>query len=285
MIHEVDIRVQEEPFPTFSVIIPLYNKEDYIAETINSVLAQTYEDFEVIVVDDGSTDGGPQLVRESFDDSRITLISKSNGGVSSARNTGIQYAKGRYVAFLDGDDLWRIDHLSTLMSLIEKGEKRVGIYCTGYNLLHNDATICGISAENVDCVLISSRDFFRTGGRYPGYGTMHFVSSSSVCINKQILTEIGGFDTRISHGEDTDLWRRVAMRYSLFFCTKQTALYRVGTANNSFVNKNVRQYRDRHLDKYIIYGPHFNLPDMFQSVLRYLKGMLKALLNIRYRQY
>src|SRR5690606_38944730 len=96
-----------------SVVIPLYNKEVYIKQTIENVLKQSYQEFEILVVDDGSKDNGPAIVK-SFTDSRIKLIQKINGGVSSARNVGIQNAKYEYIAFLDADDIWLPNHLEEI---------------------------------------------------------------------------------------------------------------------------------------------------------------------------
>lgn len=100
-----------------SLVIPLYNKEDAILKTIDSVLKQTYSDFEVIVVDDGSKDNSLRVV-QSIEDPRLRVIHKENGGVSSARNRGIREAKGDYIALLDGDDLWEPTFLEEQIRLI-----------------------------------------------------------------------------------------------------------------------------------------------------------------------
>ena len=102
----------------FSVVIPLYNKRNSLKACIESVLNQSYKDFELIVVDDGSTDGSKEIVRE-FEDKRIRLIEKKNGGVSSARNLGVRSARNSWIAFLDGDDIWTKWHLETIVRLAE----------------------------------------------------------------------------------------------------------------------------------------------------------------------
>ncbi|HOA81558.1 MAG TPA: glycosyltransferase family 2 protein, partial [Defluviitaleaceae bacterium] len=101
----------------FSVVIPLYNKELSIGNTIQSVLDQTYQEFEIVVVNDGSTDNSLQIV-EQINDPRIRIINKPNGGVSSARNRGIKEAKSEWIALLDGDDLWTPNYLIEMKNLI-----------------------------------------------------------------------------------------------------------------------------------------------------------------------
>ena len=103
----------------FSVIIPAYNAEKFIVRSIKSVLDQNYTDFELIIVDDGSTDGTKGQI-EQFSDNRIRYVYQENGGVSAARNKGILESKGEYICFLDSDDEWKPDHLSLLCKLIEK---------------------------------------------------------------------------------------------------------------------------------------------------------------------
>ena len=118
----------------FSVVIPLYNKEALIEQTVERVLLQTYQDFEVIVVDDGSTDKGVEVVKE-FDDKRIRIIQQENQGVSAARNKGIEESQGEYIAFLDADDKWETDYLETQHCLIKKYPK-CSVYATNYKFIN-----------------------------------------------------------------------------------------------------------------------------------------------------
>ncbi|NLZ30356.1 MAG: glycosyltransferase family 2 protein, partial [Methanomicrobiales archaeon] len=116
--------------PEVSVVIPLYNKAPYIARALSSIIAQTRQDFEVIVIDDGSTDGGEEIVR-GFDDPRIRVIRQENRGVSAARNRGIEAARADFIAFLDADDEWMPTHLGALLRL--RGRyPRAGAYGTAY---------------------------------------------------------------------------------------------------------------------------------------------------------
>src|SRR5690606_30655868 len=118
--------------PFFSIVIPLYNKEKHILSTINTVLAQTFQDFEIVVVNDGSKDNSAKLVNE-IQDPRVRLISQNNSGVSAARNTGIKEASGGYIALLDADDLWLECHLENIHTLIKKFPD-YGLYACAYKI-------------------------------------------------------------------------------------------------------------------------------------------------------
>lgn len=118
-----------------SVVIPLYNKAHTIVNTLNTVLNQIYRDFEVVIVNDGSTDNGVEVIKQNFNDSRIRIINQKNAGVSAARNRGVEEAKGNWIAFLDGDDEWHPEYLSTMYGLIKKYPNAGLFLCAG--LIHN----------------------------------------------------------------------------------------------------------------------------------------------------
>ena len=190
-----------------SVVIPLYNKQESIVATLQSVLAQTYTDYEVVIVDDGSTDNSAQVVQEFFDKhpslqgrDRVRLISQPNAGVSVARNTGIIEAKGEYIAFLDGDDLWDEKYLETLHQLI----------CD-----YPDATIYGIGCAKLRDDEMISPNFTQNNKR--GYvknvwrNYSECWTGSSSCSRKEKLLEAGLFDTRLAYGEDIDMWWRLLL--------------------------------------------------------------------------
>lgn len=205
-----------------SIVIPLYNKEESIRSTINSVLVQAHQDFELIIVDDGSTDKGCDIV-ESFTDERIILIRKENGGVSSARNEGIRQARGNYVAFLDADDLWDKSFLLEISRLIEAFPD-AGILGTSYGYLKDG-------------------DFIKAGKPLPegffgivdntGWDKGHIYCSSAVCCRRDALLEAGAFDEDIAYGEDTDLWWRIMFRYPAAFSNKALATYRFDEDNRA----------------------------------------------------
>ena len=172
----------------YSVIIPLYNKRNGIVRAIDSVLSQVYQPAEIIIVDDGSTDGSVKRVR-AFDDSRIHLISQENGGVSAARNRGIKASHCRYLAFLDADDAWMPDHLSSIEKLI-RNYPQAGAFATSYFVKEAGHEVRMANFAHVPTApqggLISS--YFRciARGNNP-------VWSSAVCVPRSTFEKVGLF--------------------------------------------------------------------------------------------
>lgn len=215
----------------FSVVIPLYNKEKDIANTIDSVLAQTHLNFELIIVNDGSTDNSRRVV-EQFKDDRIFLYNKSNGGAASARNYGVQKSNAEYIAFLDGDDYWYPDHLETLDEMIKKFPQ-ARWYAKAYEVKHN---------KHLTIPMKSPVNSF--GVNWTGEIDDFFANSmidclawtSSVCMRKDFFNELGGFNLNYDTGQDMDLWIRAALSSKLCFCNKVTSRYEL-MASNRLTNK------------------------------------------------
>lgn len=216
-----------------SVVIPLYNKEKSIARTLECVLNQTYQDFEVVVVNDGSKDRSAAVV-EQFTDARIRLIKQTNGGVSAARNRGIAEARGEYVAFLDADDVWLPDHLANLESLIINYPQ-----CRAWSTSY-------INNENgVDHpIILNKLPFGGESGVLSNYFEVCSCShppvwSSAVCVEKSLLTEIGGFPVGVTSGEDLLTWARIAIKTDWTYSMKATAVYMM-PITNTFTEKPTR---------------------------------------------
>lgn len=189
-----------------SVIIPLYNKEAGIATALRSVLAQTYQDFEIVVVDDGSTDGSVAIV-ETFNGQRIKLIQQQNAGVSAARNQGISEAKGEYVAFLDADDEWMPEFLAEIVTL-QKEFPECKAQATNY--VFNSR---GVKSQTI----LRKLPFKGERGVLTNYFEVASCShppvwTSAVCIERKLLQSIGGFPVGIKSGEDLLTWARIAVR-------------------------------------------------------------------------
>lgn len=198
--------------PKLSVVIPLYNKGRHIERTLNSILAQTIQDFEIIIVNDGSSDSGPEVVK-SLKDTRINLINQDNAGVSAARNRGIQESKADLIALLDADDEWKPVFLETILKLREKYPE-AGAYVTAYNICESDGRIRNPNYKAIplapwEGILPSYFMAAATGGSP--------VCSSVICIPRKVFSEIGGFQVGAWWGEDDDLWGRIALRYPISF--------------------------------------------------------------------
>lgn len=205
-----------------SVIIPLYNKEAGVATALRSVLAQTYQDFEIVVVDDGSTDGSVAVV-ETFNDPRICLIRQQNAGVSAARNRGIKEAEGEYVAFLDADDEWIPEFLAEIVTL-QKEFPECKAQATNY--VFNSR---GVKSQTI----LRKIPFKSERGILTNYFEVASCShppvwTSAVCIERELLQEIGGFPVGVKSGEDLLTWARIAVRTQWAYSIKELAQYNLG---------------------------------------------------------
>ena len=185
----------------FSVVIPLYNKEHYIEATIQSVLDQTCDDYEVLVVDDGSRDNSLALARK-FESDRVRIIPQENQGVSVARNTGILNAKGEYICFLDADDEWRPDYLATIDDLTVKYPESA-IFVTAYAVNMGNGKINYSTRLEPETGCLPS--YWLTLAR--GYD---FVWTSAATMRRDTLMDAGLFKPGEKIGQDLDMWARVA---------------------------------------------------------------------------
>lgn len=204
-----------------SVIIPLYNKEAGIATALHSVLAQSYQDFEVVVVDDGSSDGSVAIVK-TFNDPRIRLIQQQNAGVSAARNRGIEEAKGEYVSFLDADDEWMPGFLAEIRNL-QTTYQECRAQATNYSFCSNGAKsptiLRKIPFKGEQGVLTN---YFEVAScSHPP------VCSICVCIERKLLQEIDGFPVGIKSGEDLLTWARIAVRTQWAYSCKAFSVFNI----------------------------------------------------------
>lgn len=207
-----------------SIIIPLYNKAASVGRTLRSVLSQTYQDFEVVVVDDGSTDGGSDVVR-AISDARVRLVYQENAGVSAARNRGIREARGEFVAFLDADDEWLPAYLETQHALTQC-YPQCAVFATSY-------AIRSAGGEEAPAVL---RRLPFTGG--DGVLNNYFevascshppICSITVMVKRTAMEAIGGFPVGIRSGEDLLTWARLAVNYKIAFNRKPLVVYNLGS--------------------------------------------------------
>jgi glycosyltransferase involved in cell wall biosynthesis len=206
--------------PKFSVIIPLYNKEGTIIRALNSVLNQKKQCFEIIIINDGSTDNSVRKV-ETIKDPRIKLFSQKNNGVSSARNFGIKMAKGEYIAFLDADDEWLPAFLFSIRDLINNYPHAIG-YGTSYFKKYNNNLIKEIKLRHLQ--FDSNSGIINNYFKVCNYSDPP-IWTSSVCIRKEDLLKIGGFSIGVKAGEDLLTWARLSQLGEFAFTKKPLAIY------------------------------------------------------------
>ena len=212
----------------FSVIIPLYNKEAYVRKALESVIAQTFKDFECIVVDDGSTDNSADVVRELVND-RFRLIRQPNAGVAAARNNGVKASKGEYVCFLDADDWWEANFLEEMDRLITEYPE-AGLCATNYVYYKPGKTHVAL---NLSRGYIDYPKAYYEGSSMP-------VTSITTCMPRKVFDEMRGFPVGIKLGEDFLLWAKTALHYKVAFCEKPLAYY------NNDVPASLRATRNLH---------------------------------------
>lgn len=187
----------------FSVVIPLYNKQYTIVNTLNSVLKQTFQDFEIVIVNDGSTDDSVRLISENFTDIRIKVINQQNAGVSAARNRGIEEAQSEWIAFLDGDDLWHEDYLQISYSAI-KANLAAGMVCSaGIIRSLNNEKVLAYRLANKYINKIQTVDYFEN--------PCVFGHTSATIVRKKLLEKVGGFIVGSKCCEDYACFQSVAL--------------------------------------------------------------------------
>lgn len=219
--------------PKVSVIIPTYNNAKYLPEAVTSVLGQTYKDYEIIVVDDGSSHNTREVVYRFVKSylGRIKYVYQSNEGLSGARNRGIQEAKGKYIAFLDSDDIWLPGKLKEQMTVFAD-ERKIDFICTKALVINADGQLMNYEKPRNKNVL--SFENILMGNP---------VVTSTVILSKKALEEIGVFDELLFGVQDYALWLKAAQKLRMYFLNKPLIKYRVNTGSNMSNNLEM-MYKD-----------------------------------------
>ncbi len=222
--------------PFFSVIIPLYNKADYIEETLQSVFAQTFEEYEIVIVDDGSTDDSVAVVK-GLNHPKIKFFQQENKGAGAARNTAIASAKGKYLALLDADDFWYPNHLEALKESIVLFPE-MDWFGNHYRIEYTQGRrrLAHVNLE-------SSPLSFMVDDYYEASLNDSLAWTSAVAFSKTFFDKVGGFDEKLLTGQDIDLWIRMALATSFIFNPKTTMLYRKDAGQLSKSEYNLQRYQ------------------------------------------
>jgi glycosyltransferase involved in cell wall biosynthesis len=204
----------------FSVVVPLYNKEDYVSRTVRSIFAQTFRDYELIVIDDGSTDGSLEVVqKETEGHMECRVVRQDNAGVAVARNHGAQLARGEYICFLDSDDWWEPSFLEEMDRLITSCAC-AGIYASGFYLVKNGkkrVAPIGVSSDFEQGYINYYQTYAKT--------LCMPVTSSSVALPRAVFQASGGFKKGLAMGEDFDLWVRIALEHPVALVNRPLSNY------------------------------------------------------------
>jgi glycosyltransferase involved in cell wall biosynthesis len=256
----------------FSIVVPLWNKRETVAATVASALAQAYSRFELIIVDDGSTDGGMDEL-DGFDDPRIRRIRQANAGPGAARNTGIRAARHDWIAFLDADDLWFPDHLAEL-DRIRAAHPEAGLIGTRYvsGDIHGRYQPPSPAEAGIEAI-----DFLEQEARCE----LAFCTSSAA-IPRTSYTRLGGFGAALA-GQDREYWMRIALDLPVAVSRRTTIVYRTGTGGISDTVKrhglgqNLRGVRDLDPSAALLIEryPHIRSPQLRRTIDRCIDGRFR----------
>ncbi len=206
--------------PLFSVIVPTYNQADYLPETLESLLRQTYDNWEAVVVNDGSTDNTAEILKSyTVKDRRIRVVNKNNGGVASALNEGIKNARGEWICWLSSDDMFEPDKLEVHVQAI-KDNPDIRFFHTNYFVFDE---VLGSKRVLVD----DPRDFVAP----VEFQVLHFfdrncVNGISVAVHREVFEKVGCFNEKYRYGQDFDMWLRINARYRSLFIDRKTVVTR-----------------------------------------------------------
>jgi len=213
--------------PLVSIVIATHNYGQYIEQAVESVIKQTFTDWELVIIDDGSTDNTKENLSSLLKDKRITYFWQENLGQPKAKNRGIQLAKGEFIAFLDADDAWLPEKLEKQLPVFDK-DLEIGITYTGLQIMNENGQL----GEIRQCKKLKGNVF-----KESLYQTI--PPFSSTIVRKTVLKEVGLFNEHIPLAIDFELWLRVSMRYQFNYIDEPLLFYRTGHANLS------KRYKER----------------------------------------
>jgi len=230
--------------PLVSVVIATYNMAQYLPQAIESVLAQTWEPLELIIIDDGSTDGTASVVAPFLKDARVQYLPQKNLGQPKAKNAGINACKGKYIGFCDGDDIWEPNKLSIQIPKLEADPTIGVVYSTvtqidATGMVVNDEGHVGYSGKITDELLIHN-----------------FIPFGTAVVRKRCLEQCGIFDENLPMGIDWDLWLRISLHWSFLFIPQPTYRYRVWPGQMSKNHRGRYKNAVAILEKFFLENPN-----------------------------
>lgn len=258
----------------FSIVMPVYNKEQYVEAAIRSILNQTYQNFELIVIDDGSKDSSAEVIHR-ITDKRIRYVFQQNGGESVARNHGISLCKSDFIAFLDSDDLWLPDYLETINSLIEKYPD-AGAYGCAY--LHEQVTEG--TYEKAVAMPKSSEEYYLKN--YFPFVCSHeqSLTASTTTVRKEVFDKVGGFPVGLKNWVDLDLWARIGLYYNVAFTERECAIY------NDLPNSVSKVKAKLHAPTFDNYKEYMHSPEIPEDrKMAFREYVIKEKIYSAYQQY
>lgn len=255
----------EKNNPLVSIIMPAYNAEKFISKSIESVLQQTYQNWELLVVNDGSKDNTSSIVK-LFNYTRIKLIEQENGGVSKARNTGIANSTGEFIAFLDSDDLWLKDKLEIQVKYMMNNQNIVLSYGDYLSFIEDGKII-----ENKQLYPFKIKDLKQR------LLVFNSIATLTVMVKSDVLKATSGFDTELFGPEDWDLWIKISQKGDIGYIKENLAMYREhegGISKNKkrqldeeykVLNRHVLQSNNEILKKYALWFYNLKLTNFYFS--------------------
>lgn len=228
--------------PEVSVVVTCYNYAHYLEGCMQSILAQTYQNFEIILIDDGSTDETPDIARKFQAVPNFFYVRQSNSGQARATNRGIELARGTYVAFLDADDAWLPEKLEKQIALFD--QPRVGVVYNRLREMDPEGNILEVGP-------VGRRWQPQAGSVIKWLLFENFVPFSSSIVRKQCLQELGGLDESLSMVTDWDLWLRLSMHWEFDYVDEHLLLYRRGHSQMSANSATMRACADLILNRFL----------------------------------
>jgi glycosyltransferase involved in cell wall biosynthesis len=220
------------PLPLVSVIVPAYNARRFILDALRSVLAQDYEPLEILLVDDGSTDGTAELVRRELP--QVQIIQQPNAGAAAARNTGLAHARGELICLLDADDGWLPGKLKAQVSYLEQNPETGLVYHAWFVWRPNDRGEY-VWPDEVPSSATGRIDRSKSGWIYTSLLLDCIVHTCTVMIRRSVVEQVGAFDTGLTRGEDYDYWLRVSRVCEMHKLAGTYSFYRA--VSNSLTNR------------------------------------------------